>query len=211
MFSVQNFFQAGYEGEIRQGSMLADLAEVAGVSHFVYSSVGSAYRHTGIHHFESKRRIEEHLRTKELPYTILRPVFFMHNWVGMREQILSGTFSSPLSPEKPLQQLAVEDLGAVAAKAFESPERWIGREFDIAGDELTMPGTASAFARITGREVRHVRVPWEEFRQAAGQEIYDMYRWFEQEGYEADIGAVRSEYPELSTLADYFQRHDWGV
>jgi len=74
----------------------------------------------------------------------------------MRQQILSGTFSSPLSPEKPLQQLAVEDLGAVAAVAFESPERWIGSEFDIAGDELTMPETTSAFARITGRQVRHV-------------------------------------------------------
>jgi uncharacterized protein YbjT (DUF2867 family) len=211
VFSVQNFFQAGYEGEIRQGSMLADLAEAAGISHFVYSSVGSAYRNTGIHHFESKRRVEEHLRTKELPFTILRPVFFMHNWDGMREQILSGTFSSPLSPDRRLQQLAVEDLGAVAAIAFESPERWIGREFDVAGDELTMPETASTFARVTGQEVRHVQVPWEEFRQAAGREIYDMYRWFEQEGYEAGIGTVRSEHPGLSTLAGHLQRHGWGT
>jgi uncharacterized protein YbjT (DUF2867 family) len=211
VFSVQNFFQAGYEGEIRQGSMLADLAEAAGISHFVYSSVGSAYRNTGIHHFESKRRVEEHLRTKELPFTILRPVFFMHNWDGMREQILSGTFSSPLSPDRRLQQLAVEDLGAVAAIAFESPERWIGREFDVAGDELTMPETASTFARVTGQEVRHVQVPWEEFRQAAGREIYDMYRWFEQEGYEAGIGTVRYEHPGLSTLAGHLQRHGWGT
>jgi uncharacterized protein YbjT (DUF2867 family) len=211
VFSVQNFFQAGYEGEIRQGSMLADLAEAAGISHFVYSSVGSAYRNTGIHLFESKRRVEEHLRTKELPFTILRPVFFMHNWDGMREQILSGTFSSPLSPDRRLQQLAVEDLGAVAAIAFESPERWIGREFDVAGDELTMPETASTFARVTGQEVRHVQVPWEEFRQAAGREIYDMYRWFEQEGYEAGIGTVRSEHPGLSTLAGHLQRHGWGT
>jgi len=65
----------------------------------LYSSVGSAYRHTGIHHFESKRRIEEHLRTKELPCTILRLVFFIHSWDGMRQQSLSGTFLSPLSPE----------------------------------------------------------------------------------------------------------------
>jgi hypothetical protein len=38
----------------------------------------------------------------------------MHNWDGMREQILSGAFSSPLSPDRKLQQLAIEDLGAMA-------------------------------------------------------------------------------------------------
>ena len=47
-FSVQNFSEAGYDGEVRQGKALADAAKEAGVSHFVYSSVGSAYRNTGI-------------------------------------------------------------------------------------------------------------------------------------------------------------------
>ena len=102
VFSVQNFFQAGYEGEIRQGALLADVAKAAGVSHFVYSTVGSAHRETGISHFESKRRVEEHVRALGIPYTILRPVFFMHNWGGMREQILGGAFPSPLSPNTAL-------------------------------------------------------------------------------------------------------------
>jgi uncharacterized protein YbjT (DUF2867 family) len=35
VFSVQNFFQAGYEGEIRQGTAIADLARKVGVEHFV--------------------------------------------------------------------------------------------------------------------------------------------------------------------------------
>jgi uncharacterized protein YbjT (DUF2867 family) len=42
VFSVQNFWEAGYEGEVRQGTHLADAAKEAGVSHLVYSSVGSA-------------------------------------------------------------------------------------------------------------------------------------------------------------------------
>jgi hypothetical protein len=92
VFSVQNFFQAGYEGEIRQGTSLADVAKAAGVSHFVYSSVGSAHRETGISHFESKRHVEEHVLSTGIPYTIVRPVFFMHNWDGTREQIIGGTF-----------------------------------------------------------------------------------------------------------------------
>jgi uncharacterized protein YbjT (DUF2867 family) len=127
VFSVQNFFQAGYDVEIRQGTALADLAKTAGVEHFVYSSVDSAYRDTGISHFETKRLIEEHIRNVDLPYTILRLVFFMHNWEGMRERIFEGVLEGPLNPGKPLQQLAVVDLGAFAAMAFLRQPRALDR------------------------------------------------------------------------------------
>jgi uncharacterized protein YbjT (DUF2867 family) len=62
------------EEEVRQGVMLADAAKQAGVSHYVYTSVGSAHRHTGIPHFESKWKVEQHIETVGLPATILRPV-----------------------------------------------------------------------------------------------------------------------------------------
>ena len=75
VFSVQQFFEAGYEGEVRQGSGLAEAAKAADVSHLVYSSVGSAHRDTGLPHFESKWEVEE----SGVGYTILRPVFFMQN------------------------------------------------------------------------------------------------------------------------------------
>ncbi len=97
VFSVQNFFQAGYEGEIRQGTSLADAAKAAGVSHFVYSSVGSAHRDTGISHFESKRRVEGHVRSLGMPYTIVRPVFFMHNVV--RDARADPRWRVPLAPQ----------------------------------------------------------------------------------------------------------------
>lgn len=209
VFSVQNFFQAGYEGEVRQGTLLADAAKAAGVSHFVYSSVGSAHRKTGISHFESKRRVEDHVRSLGIPYTILRPVFFMHNWDGMREQILGGAFPSPLSPDTVLQQLAVEDLGAFVAEAFANPPNWLGREVDLAGDELTMPEVALTFARVIGKEVRHVPTGWDEFRRAAGDEVFEMYRWFEDEGYEADLAALRAEGHRLTSLEAHLRRHGW--
>lgn len=210
VFSMQNFFQAGYDGEIRQGTTLADLAKMVGVEHFVYSSVGSAYRETGISHFETKRLIEEHIRNLDLPYTILRPVFFMHNWEGMRERIFEGVLEGPLNPGKPLQQLAVDDLGAFAAMAFVGPERWIGREVDIAGDELTMPETARTFGQVTDREVRYIQISWDKFRQTAGNEITRMYEWFDEEGYEADISGLREEYPRLTTFEQYLRHGGWS-
>src|SRR5215210_6848784 len=114
VFSVQNFWETGYDGEVQQGKTVADTAKAAGVEHLVYSSVGSAHRQTGIPHFESKWEIEEHVREIGLPYTILRPVFIMQNWEMMREHVLGGTLAQPLDPDKPFQQVAVEDVGAFA-------------------------------------------------------------------------------------------------
>ena len=209
VFSVQQFFEAGYEGEVRQGVRLADAAKSAGVEHYVYSSVGSAHRQTGIPHFESKWEVEEHVRGSGVSYTVLRPVFFMQNWEYMREPILGGTLPQPLDPDKPFQMLAVEDIGVFAAMAFENPGEWIGREVDLAGDEMAMLEIADTFSRVIGRQVDYVQVPWEGFEEQMGEEATVMYRWFNDYGYEADIAALEKEHPGLLSLEQYLRGHDW--
>jgi uncharacterized protein YbjT (DUF2867 family) len=210
VFSMQNFYETGPEGEVKQGKTLADAAKAAGIQHFVYSSVGSSYRETQIPHFESKWQIEKHVREVGLPYTILRPVFFMHNWEMMREQILTGgTLAQPLDPDKPLQQVAAEDLGAFAALAFERPEEWLEREVDLAGDEQTMTEIAGTFSQVSGREIHYSQAPWDQIEAQMGEELTIMWRWFNAVGYEADISALRQEYPELTTLERYLRSHGW--
>ncbi len=210
VFSVQNFWETGYEREIEQGKRLVDAAKDAGVEHFVYSSVGSAHRETGIAHFDSKAEVEDYLRGSGMPYTILRPVFFMQNWEMFgRDQILGGTFAQPLDPDRPLQMLDAEDIGVFATMAFENPEGWIGREVDLAGDEMTMPEVAATFSRVIGREVGYYQVPWDQFEEAAGEEAAVMYRWFNDHGYEADIAALREEHPGLVTFERYLRTHGW--
>jgi uncharacterized protein YbjT (DUF2867 family) len=202
IFSVQNFWEAGYEGEVRQGTQLADAAKTAGVEHYVYSSVGSAHRGTGIAHFDSKWEVEEHVRGSGVPYTVLRPVFFMQNWEYMREPILGGTLPQPLDPDKPFQMIDAD-------MAFENPHGWIGREVDLAGDELTMPEIAGTFSRVTGREVDYFQVPWDQFEEQMGEEYAVMYRWFNDYGYEADIAALKKEHPGLVTFEQYLRSHGW--
>ena len=80
VFAVQNTWEAGVEGEEEQGKRIATVAREAGVQHFVYSSVGSAHRKTGIPHFDNKYRVEDTIRGLGFPsHVILRPVFFMEN------------------------------------------------------------------------------------------------------------------------------------
>ncbi|HET6662491.1 MAG TPA: NmrA/HSCARG family protein [Rubrobacter sp.] len=209
VFSVQNFWETGYDREVQQGKTVADAARAAGVDHFVYSSVGSAHRKTGIPHFESKREIEEHVRQIGLPFTIFRPTFFMQNWEWTREMILGGTLAQPLDPDKPLQQVAAEDIGAFAAIAFENPDSWIGREVDLAGDEQSMSEIAQTFGRVIGREVSYYQVPWDQFEEQMGEEATLNLRWINDVGYEADIAALRQEYPELTSFERYLRTHGW--
>src|SRR5918993_2676376 len=209
VFSVQQFMEVGVEGEVRQGVQLADAAKEAGVEHYVYTSVGSAHRDTGIPHFDSKYEVEEHVRASGVPYTVLRPVFFMQNWEYMREPILGGTLHQPLDPDKPFQMVAVEDIGVFAAMAFENPEEWVGREVDLAGDELTMPEIADTFSRVIGRQVDYFLLPWDQFEEQMGEESTVMYRWFNDYGYEADIAALKKEHPGLVTFEQYLRSHGW--
>ena len=200
VFAVQNFWEAGYEQEISQGMTLAEAAKDAGVGLFVYSSVGSSYRRTGIPAFDGKWKVEEHIRRIDLPYTVLRPTSLMEDWEEMRGDVAGGTLAQPLSPEESLQQVSVDDVGAFAAIAFEDPDGWLGREVDLAGDESTMAELAATFDRVVGREVQYVRVPWDEFREAYGEDLTVMYEWFNEVGHEANIAALQTGYPELTNF-----------
>jgi nucleoside-diphosphate-sugar epimerase len=62
VFAVQNTQEAGVEREEEQGKRIAEIARRHGVQHYVYSSVASAHRNTGIPHFDNKWRVGEKVR-----------------------------------------------------------------------------------------------------------------------------------------------------
>jgi len=210
VFSVQNFWTAGYEAEVRQGRNVANAAKAAGVSHFIYTSVGGAERKTGLGHFESKWEIEKHIASLILPATVFRPVFFMDNFKGpnFRPAILEGKLAMALRPETKLQMIALEDIGALVALTFRQPDQFIGRSIEIAGDELTMPETAETFSRMIGRAVGYVQLDIEEVRRQS-REWAQMLIWFDQHGYCADISYLRQLHPQLLTLDQWIRRTGW--
>jgi len=163
----------------------------------VYSSVGGAERQSGVPHFDTKRQVEEHLRALDLPLTIARPVYFFENFGGWGLQPNEGgegfTLAMPLAPETTLQSVAVDDIGAAVAKAFATPEASAGK----------------AFGRDLGAPVGYLQVPWDAVKQQ-NEDIYLMYRFFEREGYQADIGALRAEYPGLHTFEQWLAEGGLG-
>jgi uncharacterized protein YbjT (DUF2867 family) len=206
VFGVVTPFEKGVESEARQGNNLVDAAKVAGVKHFVYSSVGGAERNTGIPHFESKRSVEVHLMASGLPFTILRPVFLMENFLSPwnRAAINSGRLESTLGPGTPMQMLAADDVGGFAALAFSDPKNWMARALELAADQRTMPQVADAFTIALGRPVRYVRTGLETARNA---DVRAMLEWFEKGGYRADIPYLRRIRPEMQTLEEWLEKN----
>jgi uncharacterized protein YbjT (DUF2867 family) len=213
VYSVQDFWTAGARREVQQGKNVADAAKKARVEHFVYSSVGGAERNAGIDHWETKWEIEKHIRKLGLPATILRPVAFMENYYIEQVEIgiLKGKLIDPIRADKPYQTIATEDIGAFAALAFERAKEFMGLELEIASSELTNPETAETFSRVLGKPVKFQQLPMPLVRVVLGKELYQMFRWFNQEGFRADIKELRRCYPELhlQTLEEWLRNEGW--
>jgi uncharacterized protein YbjT (DUF2867 family) len=209
VFAVQNTWEAGVEGEEAQGKRIATLAKEAGVGHFVYSSVGSAHRATGIPHFENKWRIEETVRALKFPsVVILRPVFFMENIVS--PWFLNGDkIYSALAPDTVLQMIAVRDIGIYGARAFTDAARLNGREIDLAGDALTMPETARQLSDGLGRSIEYVQIPIAEVRKNS-EDFALMLEWFGRVGYNADIPGLQREFGVKPTTFAAWAREQRG-
>jgi uncharacterized protein YbjT (DUF2867 family) len=211
VFSVQNTWlpNVGFEGEIKQGKAVADAAKAAGVQHLVYSSVGAAHRGMGQKHFESKWIIEQYIQSLGIPFTILRPAAFMENNNWSRANILSGTYTGMgLRPEKGFQTIAAEDIGVFVSIALAELKTYLGRTLELAGDELTESQTAEVFTKVIGRPVT-LTAPAGNRGRASEEEMVAMFNFFNGEGYDADIAALRKIHPGLLNFEQYLRKNGW--
>jgi uncharacterized protein YbjT (DUF2867 family) len=212
LYALQNTWEAGVEQEEVQGMRVVEVARTTGIEHFVYASVASAHRKTGIPHFDNKARVEQKLRSVGFPsHTIVRPVFFMENLTSpwFKPSIDQGTLALGLKPTTKLQMIAVADVGKYGQLAFERHAALNGRAIDIAGDELTPPETAALIGQAAGRAVTHFQVPIEDVRKASA-DFAAMLEWLDAVGYNAEIGGNAKEFGIAPTrFADWVKTVRW--
>ena len=213
IYSVQDYWTVGARREVQQGKNMADVAKKVGAEHLVYSSVGGAERNTGITHWETKWVVEKHIRGLDLPVTILRPASFMETYHITEVEIglLKGKLTDPIRGDKPYQTIATDDIGAFVALAFERPKDFIGLELEIAGSELTNLKAAEVFSRVLNRHVKFKKLPMLVVKLFLGEEFYQMFDWFNNKGYQANIPELRRKYPEvhLHTLEEWLREDGW--
>lgn len=211
VFAVTDWGEHGTDREVLHGRQLIEAATRAGVSHFVFTSVAEAESGTGIPHFDSKFDIEKILYDSGLPYSIVRPVEFMNNIHFSKDRILGGVLADPRDPDRRHQWIAARDIGFFVGEMFDHPDRWLGQAINIAGDEMTIGEYADLLGECLGVDVQYRQMGWEEFEAALGDEMTQMYRWFDSPGYQVDIRALREKYPNLTTMEDYLNGLGWNA
>lgn len=111
-------------------------------------------------------RVVEHARSRGVPHTVLAPSGFMANLLQsagtIREQgVLYGS-----SGDGGLSWVDPADVGAVAAHVLTS-DGHEGASYTVTGPEvLDHAAVAAKIAAVTGRDVRYVDVPAEQYRQS---------------------------------------------
>ncbi|ARQ10631.1 NmrA-like family protein [Rhizobium etli] len=214
MFLMGNSYEAGTDAETRQGITAANAAKAAGIGHLIYSSVADADRKTGIPHFDSKFRVEQHIAGLGVPYTISAPVAFVENTVApwALDGLRQGVYAAALPPGRVLQQICLADIGAFVAALAERREQVFGRRFDIAGDELSGEDQVRILSEVLRRPIGYQELPIAAMRQQS-EDAARMYEWFDRTGYDADIASLRRDFPEIGwhRYADWARGFDWSV
>ncbi|GLZ29416.1 hypothetical protein Lesp02_16060 [Lentzea sp. NBRC 105346] len=173
---------AGYDfaTETRWGRNVAEAAARAG-AHLVYSSLAEASRSTGVPSFDSKWAVERRIAELGLSATILRPATFMDGLYSPGMTKLTHL----LDPDTKYQLIAVDDIGAIAAKVFGDPVP----DLTIAGDELTPREIAA-----------QIGVEYERFHV----DDPELAKVFQPRAVpKADIDRLRDWYPGLRTFAAF--------
>lgn len=211
VFAMSTPHGVGLEAEVRHGLNLVDAAVSAEAPYVVYSSGAGANRDTGVPFYDSKQRVEARLRAAGVPQAILAPVYFMENMFNSWNlpALRAGRLPSLLPVEARMQQVAVTDAGAFAALMLARPEEFAGRRVEVASDELSARQAAGVLARLTGVEVVPVQLSSAELPPP----LVALAAWHVADGYAADAGWLRQQYPEVGwhDFAAWAHTQDWGV
>ncbi|APR76663.1 Hypothetical protein A7982_02010 [Minicystis rosea] len=165
VFSVQHPNMADLESDSErvQGKNLVEAARAVRVPQFIHTSVSGAGAHhrrapdwelergAGRNYWESKAYTEELVKNAGFRFwTLIKPSFFMENFIRPSMMFEGGTgdrLLTTIAPDTVLALVAVQDIGAAAAAAVQEPSRFHGVELELASERLTMRDIARALAR----------------------------------------------------------------
>lgn len=201
--------------EEKQGKAFVDACISYNVQFLVYTSVDrggeaqSAHDPTFVSVFASKHRIEQHLfkiaDKSPMSWFVLRPTGLIEPLLreGMIGNVIRTSWKVYMKPEKPLQWISCKDVGYFAAEGFSHPDQWSRKCLSLAGWEGTFDDANVVYKDVFGRDMPTTFALITRF--ICGVLVKDLsvsYRWYNDNGFGADIDQVRRLHPGLLSLAD---------
>ena len=134
---------------------LVDLAKQAGVRHIVKMSSMEAVADAQTPIPQAHWASEQHIRQSGLAWTMIKPNFFMQNFLGSAKSIKENkSFSLPMGEGRTAMADA-RDIGAVTAEAL-AGKGHEGQNYEITGPELlTFHQVAERFSEVLGTKISY--------------------------------------------------------
>jgi uncharacterized protein YbjT (DUF2867 family) len=152
--------------QVRMESNAIEAAQRAGVGQIVKLSGFLAAHPTVNVYGQAHAGIEERLAASAIPATILRPNWFMENFLGAAETIAGDGAIYGAAADGKAAFVDARDIAAVAVTAL-TENGHTGRTYAITGPEaLTFAEAAAEIGAGIDREVRYVDLPDTDFRGA---------------------------------------------
>lgn len=153
------------ERQLELEKQFIDAAKKAGVKHLVKMSSMEAVAHAKAPIPKIHYAAGQYLAASGLAWTLLKPNFFMQNFLGSAGTIKEqGKFFLPMGEGRTVMA-DVRDIGAVAAVVLTGTGH-DGQAYEITGPEvLSFADAAERFTRVLGRKVEYVHVPMPAYRQ----------------------------------------------
>lgn len=160
------------EQQLAYEKQLASLAAEAGVRHIL--KVSSMESHAGAPnpthaaHWDS----EQHIKSLGVPWTMVRPSFYMQNFLGNAATLKAeDKFYYPFGENGGAVMMDARDVGYFIAHVFTTPGHE-NQSYDItSGDRLTMRQAAEVISRALGRKIEYVPQDPAAFRAYLGRFI----------------------------------------
>ncbi len=191
---------------------LVDAAVASGVvRHFVYTSLS---RHMDLDFplRNAKRTVEAHLKLSGMPYTILRPSYFMEVWLSAAVGFDAAGATATIYGDgtAPISWIALGDVAEFAIRSLDSPAAR-NAELELGGpDALTPLQVVAAFERAHARpfEIQHVPAEALAAQQAAAtdpmqQSFTGLMRCYAA-GDAIDMGPTLRDFPVALTTVEAY-------
>jgi len=186
--------------ELTQGLIAYDLAKKLKLRHVVYHSVFRVEHFKDVPHFASKLAIESALREFDIPFTIIRPNYFIQNDATLKDALTkTGIYPMPLG-QVGISAVDIRDIAEAAAIALTSDGHF-GKTYNLNGPEvLSGPKIASIWSGLLGKEIRYLGDDMDAFeeqmrKKAPSWSAFDIRMMFEgylERGFVAEDGDLET-------------------
>jgi uncharacterized protein YbjT (DUF2867 family) len=146
---------AGVPDELVQSLIAYGLSKKAGLKQVTYASIYQADQFLEVPHFAAKYAVEQAIRAGRMPYTILRPAYFLQNERGLKPALTgAGVYPIPAG-NRGVAVVDVRDIAEVAAISL-TEEGHQGKTYDlVSSDMLTGPDAAAIWSKLLGKEITY--------------------------------------------------------